>query len=322
MMNKVARVRIMRKAFFLVLIVVPACTPLVCFAYSGYDVINLSKACMFLRNQYIPEAGLLRAAYSHWVTDYNRSYVNDNVLAARALAVCGENKLANAVLATLMNKYSNYLRTGRCEVLTGTAIPDVPSARVNIIVGRVGNVTIIAEVADNQTLSDWKEYADWLLLESINSLIKGDKARAEDLFKQAMKMWDGNGINDKATKESGQYSVYKLALAIYAFKALGEPAKYWPIIREMLSVIAKAQDPASGGIHTNYVVRNGTLDFSVSDRNVETTSIVILALYSNYPHLINANSTANNQVPLYTYVVIFAVVAEAILVVKKAKRIR
>jgi len=307
---------------FIVAVVLACAAPLACSAHNIYDVINLGKACTFLRNQYVPEAGMLRAAYSPWTDDYGRIYINDNVLAVKALTICGDSKLASIVSSTLTSKYGRYLRSGRHEVLVNEPIPDTPLVRTNVVLGHVGDVVVVAEIAGNSTLSDWRVYADWLLLESINSIIKGDEVRARKLFRDAMLMWDGMGLRDKAVETTGQYDTYKLALAIYAFKALGEPSSYENQVKEMLSIIARAQDPISGGIHTNYILHNGTPYFNVSDSNVETTSMVIIALYGDRPKSINAGQVMKVQ-PLrfYVLVVVLIIVTIGIIIItiKQAK---
>ena len=306
---------------FIVAVVLACVAPLTCSTNIMYGVINLSKACAFLRNQYVPEAGMLRAAYSPWTDDYGRIYINDNVLAVKALTICGDNELAGIVSSTLTSKYKKYLRSGRHEVLVDEPIPDTPLVRTNVILGHVGDFVVVAEIAGDRTLSDWREYADWLLLESINSIIKGDEVRARKLFRDAMLMWDGMGLRDKAVETTGQYDTYKLALAIYAFRALGEPSSYENQVKEMLTIIARAQDPISGGIHTNYIIHNGTPYFNMSDSNVETTSIVIIALYGDYSKPTNAGRVTEVQpLQFYVLVVVFTIVTIGIIVISIKQR--
>ena len=77
----------------------------------------------FLESQYIEEAGLLRASVYNTTDDSYRIWVaNDNVLAARALAVLGS-PLAGKVLRTLNNVYQDGFN-GRIEILLGIDIPD------------------------------------------------------------------------------------------------------------------------------------------------------------------------------------------------------
>ena len=276
------------------------------------SVIDLEKACTFLKNQYVSDIGLLRAAYRPWVADYYRAYINDNILAVNALTVCGEEDLANRVLATLTSNYRAYLDTGRHEVLIGQPIPDKPLGPMDVVMGTIGNITIIAELRNESEVLDLNNYADWLFLESINSLIKGNETRAWELFNKAMEMWDGYGFMDAAF--NGTYDTYKLALAVYAYRALGEPLNYRDEISDVLDVLARTQDPESGGVFTGYKIVNGSIKVGddVSDRNAETTSIVILALFSQCPENIAKtwqSKTHNPITPLSTTAVIASALA-------------
>jgi len=49
-----------------------------------------------------------------------------------------------------------------------------------------------------------------------------------------------------------------------------------------------AQNKEKGGIHTDYEVINGEIVIT-GDMNTETTSIVVLAIYSDYPMVISSN---------------------------------
>ncbi|MEM4523456.1 MAG: hypothetical protein QW738_09625, partial [Nitrososphaeria archaeon] len=61
-----------------------------------------------------------------------------------------------------------------------------------------------------------------------------------------------------------------------------------------LEIIALSQDEATGGIRTDYRVIDGRI-IPEGDVNVETTSIVILALYSDYPLLFCVSSNTLNR---------------------------
>ncbi len=113
-------------------------------------------------------------------------------------------------------------------------------------------------------------------------------------------MWDSYGFYDQPVKryenETGKriYAVYKCALFIYLYRALESAhseiiRNYRYIYEKCLEIITKAQDKQYGGIHTDYVVENEEIVIQV-DMNTETTSIVVLALYSNYPTLIGSSA--------------------------------
>ncbi len=272
-----------------------------------YNVLDLSRVCSFLKNQYVPKARLLRASFSPNYGDYGKAYVSDNLLGYEALTVCGLKELAEEIFKTLSTQYRSYLRSGRWEVLSGAEISNTPKVRFDRVLGREDNITIIAGVEGSKPLSDWREYTDWLFLEAINSLIKRNKSSANELFQEGMAFFDGYGFNDKAYNKTHTYDTYKLGLAVLTYRALGEPTKYKEEMNKILYVLSESEDPGNGGIFTGYKVIRGKLVFggNVSDVNVETSSIIILALYSNYPKI---TSTINCNRPELPYLLIIILV--------------
>jgi hypothetical protein len=102
------------------------------------------------------------------------------------------------------------------------------------------------------------------------------------------RLWDGHGFRDKAF--NGRYEVYKCALFIYVYRALkyagsSTISQYRDIYESCLNVLKMAQDPIYGGLHTEYVIKDGKTVI-MGDVNVETTSIAVLALYSACPEII------------------------------------
>ena len=281
-----------------------------------YNVLGLRKVCAFLKGQYVPDVGLLRASFMPSNRDYDKVYLSDNLLGYMALRVCGFNKLAESVHKTLLTGYGNYLYTSRWEVLSRVKIGDNPRVRFDKVLGRRDDVTIVAELQGNKVLSDWRDYADWLFLESLNSLIERNITRALELFREGMAFFDGYGFADKAYSKTRVYDTYKLGLAVFTYRALSEPSEYEEKIRDMLHILSEAQDPESGGIFTNYKVVKGKLMFSrdVSDVNVETSSVVVLALYSNLPESLT-QTMRTNRFPLSYYLLILLALTMAALIV-------
>ncbi|MEM2354265.1 MAG: hypothetical protein QXF91_05295, partial [Desulfurococcaceae archaeon] len=84
--------------------------------YNAYSVIDAQRALYFLRSQYVEEAGLLRAAVGAYPDNTTIYVANDNVLAARALAVLGDGDLSSKILTKLNNEYGGGFN-GRIEIL-------------------------------------------------------------------------------------------------------------------------------------------------------------------------------------------------------------
>lgn len=127
-------------------------------------------------------------------------------------------------------------------------------------------------------LPDWKEYADRLLLSSINYANLGDLEQATELFGLAAEMYDGTGLKDKVAWANDEYATYKLALYIITANHL---ALDRPELQKMAGTLLSLQeaDPESnryGGIYTEYDSNLSPL--AHTDTNTETTALCLIAL--------------------------------------------
>ncbi len=264
---------------------------------SGHIVSLPDKGLLriFLENQYVAEVGLLRAArfvYPENVTIY---VANDNVLAARALAVLGS-PLAIHVLYVLNHNFSGGWND-KVDVLLGKDISDKFYKPYNEYIGKINNYIILYEKMNKSiVINDWYNYADLLVYYALDKLLMGSRFEAERAFLNLTRMWDGYGFRDNPVKKHGVYDVYKCALYIYLYRALDAAgsklvSKYRYIYDKCLEIITMAQDPIFGGIYTNYKVVDTKIIVIKGegyDMNTETTSIVVLAIYSNYPEIIGS----------------------------------
>lgn len=150
---------------------------------------------------------------------------------------------------------------------------------------------------------DWYNYADLLVYRAPDKLLEGSRSEAEQAFLNLTNMWDGYGFRDEAY--NGVYVVYKYALFIYLYKVLEYASltiihDYKYIYDKCLEIISKAQDPVYGGVYTDYKVENGEIVIQ-GDMNIETTSIIVLALYSNYPEIIGGKARPKQAQKPFTY---------------------
>gem|GEM_PF-3415209 len=265
------------------------------------QAINLEEACRYLESLYVPEAGLLRATDDSFHPDYRRAYINDNLLAWKALTICGDGKLAAAVNSTLRSKYGRYLLTGRHEVILGWPVSDMFKDREVKTLRRAGEVEVVVDYSSSKELLDWRDYGDRLFIGSLNALLKGNTSQASELFAEGMRKFDGYGINDTCVKDTHLYDTYKLALAVLAYRSLGEPSNWRKEISEILEILSKLQDRESGGIHTGYVWGGNGPNYRVSGENVETTSLVIISLYSEPLKPPMAEYMSSTKVTIATY---------------------
>jgi len=94
-------------------------------------------------------------------------------------------------------------------------------------------------------------------------------ADARKNFEKAAAMWDGEGFRDAATKKSGIYATYKLALYLIAADRLNISAPHGDeVITRLLTM-----QSSEGGWITDY--QHGK---PVGVANVETTCLSLLAL--------------------------------------------
>ncbi len=259
----------------------------------------------FLESQYIPEIGLLRAATTAYPDNITIYIANDNVLAARALTVLGDRDLASKVLTTLNDNFSGGWNS-KIDILMGKDIPDSYYSSYMVLVKNKSGYMIKWEKTNmSSIIRDWYNYADLLVYHALDRLLWGSRPEAEQSFLNLTKMWDGYGFRDKPTNDTGVYAVYKLALFIYLYRALESANSeivrdYKGIYDKCLEIIIRAQDKQYGGIHTDYIVKNGEIVI-LGDMNTETTSMVVLALYSNYPETIGSRAKPEKLVPGYIY---------------------
>ncbi len=251
---------------------------------------------MFLESQFVPEAGLLRAAKAAGPDSATIWVASDNLLASRALEALGS-RLGRVVESTLDSRYGGGF-DGLHEVLLGLDIPDDIRAPVYFVVGTVYSrelgsaFRVMWEVRAGPVMRDWSEYADLVVYRALDRLLEGDLRGAEVLFLTLASMWDGSGFRDKAF--DGSYDTYKLALAIYLYRALEAGGSKVVYLHEDIvggaCVILTRLQRGDGGVVTDYIVRDGYV-VPIGDANVETTSMVALALYSDYPEKIGGGFT-------------------------------
>lgn len=260
-------------------------------------LLNIGLLKKFLENQYIAEIGLLRAAVHAYPDNVTIYIANDNLLAARALAVL-KSPLASRIITKLNNEFNGGWN-GKIDILLGKDIPDTFYASYNELIGKVNGYMIIYEKLNySQPIYDWYSYADLLVYYALDKLLCRSRSEAEQSFLNLTRMWDGYGFKDKAYNEMRVYLVYKCALFIYLYRALDIAGSevvhgYREIHDKCIKIIIKAQDLVKGGIHTDYIVNNDEV-IIMGDVNTETTSIVVLALYSNYPEIIGLKARPNH----------------------------
>ncbi len=262
--------------------------------------LSIARLRSFLESQYVPEIGLLRASVTSYPDNVTVYIASDNLLASRALEVVNSS-YASIVRKVLDERYGGGYDCLH-EVLFGIPIDGIRTP-LKIYIGRVYSralhsyIDIVYEKRCGFPLLNWYDYADLVVYKALNDLLKGRKGEAYRLFLKLMSMWDGYGFRD-ASSSRGVYETYKLALAIYLFRALlaadiYNVTRFWSVISACCRIIHELQQ-SCGGIATQYIVKNGSV-IPVGDPNTETTSIVILAVYSDYPIYVGRKALESRQ---------------------------
>src|SRR5437867_953262 len=208
------------------------------------------------RLQLLPE---FQGSSTYWL-------FHDNYLAAHLLAKTRPD-LSHRIRSTLAQ--FGVTNSGKIEIVFGEVRHPLPfRTYVLTNVAVVEGKTIQTELVTTNSLTGWNEYADLLLLAAMAQAASAP-ADARKNFEKAVAMWDGEGFKDAATKKSGIYATYKLALYLIAADRLRISAPH----RDEVITRLLAMQSLDGGWITDY--KEGK---PVGVANVETTCLSLLAL--------------------------------------------
>jgi tetratricopeptide (TPR) repeat protein len=196
-------------------------------------------------------------------------YTSSNHLAYYALRyVCGYRELADLVYKFLESYPTDFYDYH--QVLVGKPIPQPFTSIEHVVVDVVNNVRIVHVKRTTNEITDYYRYANLIVYKALLHLQQGDRESALRELEKLEELWDGLGFADAYHQETGKYEAYKLALAVYAYRALGLQDNVDKCIVKLLSI-----NPYT----TLYADNTGE-----GDLNLETASITLLALYSTLPN--------------------------------------
>ncbi|MCL4832747.1 MAG: hypothetical protein KJZ86_09910 [Caldilineaceae bacterium] len=243
----------------------------------------------FLAGQYNPSYGLLQESPN--IGQHRYYLTNDNALAAYVFEQTGESEMA-ATLRASLDRYG-YDRNGFVEVAWGEVIVWPPLHHKDIVVEQKGSgecdfldaeeagpladcVLQETHTPDLGFFYDWSSFSNLHCMGAVNQYNRGNLAVARWLYETELSTFDGIGWADEAwRRRDGVYETIGPAWCVYAGALLGAPVN-----KPLLAVLLAQQNPATGGFHTHY--RRDA--FQLTDPNVETTSLALLALYTlQYP---------------------------------------
>ncbi len=252
----------------------------------------------FLESQYVPEAGLLRAATNPSNPESRMIYISpDNLLARAALEELGSphSYMLAMVLDTQHGGGHDYLH----EVVLGYPVEIPPRSRRLVQVGNVSsekfNTTflVMREYRLGEPDPEWSEKPDLLAYSAVALLLEGDLQGAEELYTRLIGMWDGYGFCGSSCREAGgatrTYRTGDLALAYYLYRALlaaGSKAAYETsdVAGKWVQLLTQAQR-VDGGIVATYTRVGGEIRWT-GDADTFTTSLTVLSLYTEYPRIV------------------------------------
>lgn len=225
---------------------------------------DLQKGREFLNRMIDPELDLLPeyiGSNIYWL-------YHDNYLAAKVLRQSYP-ETSNRIEAAIQRE--GVSQSGKIELLFGELTQPLPFRQHELIdVRTVGTKTIRTEVLKETLSEGWQSYADLRLMAAI---AEPDKVIARTHWQAAIRMWDGKGFADDATKVLQRYSTYKLGIALIASNRLGvtPPRGLKQRLRSLQTQV--------GGWVTDYGVDGQPVGLV----NVETTCLSILGLEGHIP---------------------------------------
>ena len=257
----------------------PPSTPI-----SGLNV-PIADGLRFLKGQYNPAYGLLQESPN--IGKHRYYLTNDNALAAYVFEQFGEDEMASILRASL-DRYG-YDSNGFVEVAWGEVIVWPPLHHKDVVVEKKGTgecdflnseesgpladcVLQETHTPDLGFFYDWSSFSNLHCMGAVNEYNKGNLPVARWLYETELSTFDGVGWADEAWRQrDGVYETIGPVWCLYAGALLGEPVN-----EVLLSILLAQQNVETGGFHTHY--RRDA--FQLTDPNVETTSLALLALYT------------------------------------------
>jgi hypothetical protein len=203
----------------------------------------------------------------------DRCYTSTNLLAEYVLRNLCKDPLADKVrefLNAYPTDFYDYTQILLSKPFT------LPFTTVeHVLVDTVNNIKIFHVKRTNIEFVDYYEYANLLALKSALHVFHGDFNQARYELDRLNALFNGYGFKDKAYQALGKYETYKLALAIIPHKSLGVKDKV-----DLYTSILNKISPVT----TLYTVDPAGNLVGEGDLNVETASLIAIALYSTIPH--------------------------------------
>ena len=242
------------------------------------------KLCDFIASLAVDLGDRGRCLVESPLVERDVCYTSSNHLAYYALHyVCGYHELADLVYKFLESYPTDFYDYH--QVLVGKPIPQSFTSIEHVVVDVVNNVRIVHVKRTTNEITDYYRYANLIMYKALHHLQHGDRENATRELKRLESLWNGRGFVDAYYEQSGWYEMYKLALALYVYRALGLHDNVDKYTAKLKSI-----NPYT----TLYTDNTGE-----GDLNLETALITLLALYSTLPNTFT-------QKPTLTIIIIIA----------------
>jgi tetratricopeptide (TPR) repeat protein len=242
------------------------------------------KLCDFIASLAVDLGDRGKCLVESPLVERDACYTSSNHLAYYALRyVCGYRELADLVYKFLESYPTDFYDYH--QVLVGKPIPQPFTSIEHAVVDVVNNVRIVHVKRTTNEITDYYRYANLIVYKALHHLQHGDRENAIKELERLESLWDGRGFVDAYYEQSGWYETYKLALALYVYRALGLHDNVDKYTAKLMSI-----NPCT----TLYTNSKGE-----GDLNLETASITLLALYSTLPNTFT-------QKPTLTIIIIIA----------------
>lgn len=230
----------------------------------GLEVVSRDSICSFLLSQYTDLGGGAGCCRESPVAEPYVCYTSTNLLAEYVLRyVCDRPDVADRI-RTFLEEYPTDFYD-YYQVLLGKPI-ELPFMTIeHVEVGRVGNISVRHVVRSNP-IYDYDHYANLLAIKVVYHSSRGELSEARLELVRLSKLYDGVGFADRSYMFLGVYETYKLALAVIAHRVLGYLTEAEEYVSKLTSI-----KPLATLYHGNT---------GIGDLNVETATLVAIALYS------------------------------------------
>lgn len=178
------------------------------------------------------------------------------------------------------------------------------SSGTDITIGTSGRYTINSTIFNVMMgPANSSHYADLEMYYAMYNMQVKNYTAAEGAFVNANSLWNGFGFADNA--HSTSYDSYKLALDLIVWEMMENTAQteqfaaqYTPVL-DHVALTFSALQGSDGGVYTNYVVANGSVQHT-GQENGETTSLSVLASGGSLPPNTSTSTTSTASTPTST----------------------